>query len=376
MSDRFSPSSLPDGARELVAFLRFLRKRAPWILGAALLLGAVTFAFVATRPEVYETSALLTVGVGAEPRPGQFTAPVLSADGYLRLLASRAVQARTHQTLEQAKQLPEGSPQELDLEAKVLATRRGELGNTAMLELTARAADGETAAALANTWARTLIATDLSEVRRAALKDAVANLQGEILKTRDKLHRDHDKLAALETQLAGMSPVTVLRSRLTEAQWLAESARAEPGKPSLGAIEGQQLNPVYSQLSEEANSTRVEIATLGPQLAEQEASLALATDLLGRLEAGAEGDAELWKGAEQALAGNANIALPVLGGVQVSSPAIVPRHPRIERPWGKAALAALGGVILSVLVAALAELAREVPVLSQPSEGPRRAPAA
>jgi hypothetical protein len=345
--------ALPDGAQELALLGRFLRRKAPWALLVAVVVGALTFALVASRPRVFEAAALLTLGAADRPA-SQFSPPILSADGYLRLLNSKPVVSQTRARLER-EEVGLGTPgSELEIEATILASRRGELGNTSMIELTAQAPSGEAAAAIANTWAEVFIATELKEVQRAALREATWFLQQEVVRVGDKLRRERDRLAERQKQLASTQPLFSLSSRLTEAQWLAESARAEPGK-ALGTIVGQQPNPAYNQLLGELRASEVEIAALGPQHAELQASLGLARQLLRRLE---EDPQDAWRDLRQKIDENPTLTLPIVGTVQVVNPAFAPRHPQPRWAAAKASLAFLGAFGLCLLGLALTDMIR------------------
>ncbi|HEX4954122.1 MAG TPA: hypothetical protein VF017_12090 [Thermoanaerobaculia bacterium] len=346
------PSPAPAGWPELVGLVRLLRRSLPLVLGFAAVTAAGAAVMAASGRPVYEAAALLTLG-GDRSSSG-FTPPVLSADGILRLLRSRTILAATKTALEAEGASPGAS---LDVEAELLASRRGELGNTSLLELTARAVSGEEAARIANTWAAVFTASELADVQRAALRDALDALQVEAIKSRDRHARAQDRVTSLARQLETIPATLTLKSRLTEAQWLAESSRTGAATPALGTVEGQQVNPLHTQVGAELRTAQAEADSLGPQVAELEASLAEARRLLARLDAGEVLEVDLGVLARTA----PRLALPVVGTVQRVQAAVAPRQPQPRAVGSKAALAGVGGAILGFFAAALLELARGMP---------------
>ncbi len=356
------PSPAPATLPELAGLVRLLRRSLPLVAGVAVLAATGAALIAASGGPVYESAALLTLG-GDRSSSG-FTPPVLSADGYLRLLRSRTILAATKSALDT---VGGSAGAGLDVDAELLASRRGELGNTSLLELSARADSGEEAARIANTWAAVFAASELADVQRAALRDALDALQVEAIKSRDRHARAQDRVASLARQLETIAPTLTLKSRLTEAQWLAESSRTGAATPALGTVEGQQVNPLYTQVGSELRTAQAEADSLGPQVMELEASIAEARRLLARLDAGETLEIDL-----QALAHTApRLALPVVGTVQRVQAAVAPRQPQPRAVGSKAALAGVGGAILGFFAAALLELARGMPRSSRdPAPGP------
>ncbi len=350
MTERLPSGPEPAASVLWADVLRFVRRHWAWMVVPAVLAGLVAAGWSLRTPPTYEAAALLTVG-GERP-VGEFDVPLLPGEGYLRMLRSRPVLSETRRRLAQAEGGRDGEPAELDLEPRLMVSRRGELGNTSLLELVARAASPQEASATANAWAEAFLSQDLLQVQLAALEAGYHELSGQQMKAKDRYDRTRDRLQGLRSQLASTPETLTLRSRLGDQEILANKAQ--------GGVEGslivsQQLNPVHGEIAAQAAAAEAEVGALAAQLAELASSReTLAREIAAHRQPGLEPS-------PLALEPVPGLLLPAYGSAQLVAAAQPPVAPLPRRAAARILLAAIGGAILGFLIAAVRA------VLAQPS---------
>lgn len=348
-----------EGALYVADGLRFIRRNLSWTLGGALALGILAAVVVLVSPPVYQAAALLTLGgeqVAGEPAP-----PQLSAEGYLRLLQSRPVVAETYHRLEErgvAKDLEDTRP---ELSSDLLPLRRGEQGNTSLLELVAEADTAAVASAAANTWAEVFLEVELRQVQSSAMQGAYQALLAERVRQRDRQSILRERLAQLQSRLKATQPMITLKSRLTDRELLLDGASAGAGSP---VIVSQQVNPLYNDIAGQVATTSAEAEAVARQADELGKTARALKERIDRSrERVAKGEPT-----EAALEPLPGVAVPAYGSAQLVSSAVPPLAPVARRLAAKVLLAAIGGAILGLLIAALRETVRTQP----PSADPER----
>lgn len=346
-----------EGALYVADGLRFIRRNLAWTLGGALAAAVVALVVVVASPPVYQAAALLTLGgdqLAGEPSP-----PQLSAEGYLRLLQSRPVVAETYRRLEERGLIKDMEVAGASFSSDLLPLRRGEQGNTSLLELVAEADSAEVASAAANTWAGVFLEVELRQVQSSAMQGAYQVLLAERVRQRDRLAILRERLAQLQSRLKATQPTITLRSRLTDRELLLDGAAAGAGSP---VIVSQQVNPLYNDLSGQVATTSAEAEAVARQ-AEELGKTARA--LKERIDRSRERVArgEPTEAAPEPLPG---VAVPAYGSAQLVSSAVPPLQPVARRLLAKVLLAAVGGAILGLLIAALRETVRTLPPSSDP----------
>lgn len=351
-----------EGAVYLADAWRFVQRSRVWMLVAAVIAALVAAVVVAFSPTMYRSSALLTV---VSERPGaEFSPPMLSSEGYLKLLKSRPVTIETFRRAETSS--PGVSPQTSRLTPNLLSSRRGEIGNASLLELLVESPDPEAASALANAWAAVYLELDLRQSRTAAMRSTYHRLLAEEQKARDRVQGARFRQEALEARLATTPPLLSLTSRLSDRELLGSGGQSAPT-----SIVSQEVNPFHLQLMTELANTETEVSALERQvkgLTDSRVALKAQLDVLSSTEvpgADAPPPAVLSAPIE-------GLALPEYGSVQLVSLAAPSKIPEPKRALAKVLLAALGGAILGLLIAALRDAVQALP--APPAQARDRSP--
>lgn len=337
-----------EGAVYLADAWRFVVRGRAFVLVGALLAAIVAAVVVASSPKLFRAAALLTV---VSERPSaEFSPPMLSSEGALRLLKSRPVMVETFRRAE--SRVGQASAQTSRLNPSLLTSRRGEVGNASLLELTVESPSAEEAHAVANAWAEVYLELDLRQSRMAAMRTGFHELLSEEQKALDKMDTVRLRLGSLESELAKVPPTLTLRSRLTDRE-LLEGAKD-------GVLVTQEPNPLYNQLASDVAAIRGDLAGNELALARVVAARKALKDRLDQLQAATA------VGRDDSL--NTLVAEPVLGALlpeygsaQLLSSAVAPRHPEPRHALAKIVLATLGGAILGLLLAALREAVSVLP---------------
>ena len=344
MTDRLPSPPATEGALILADALRFLHRNGRLIvlLGVAAALAALLL--VAREGQTYRAAALLMVG-GERPN-ADFLPPLLPADGYLRLLESRPVMSATLRRVTGSGGSAEAEG--LAFDAELLTSRRGELGNSTLIELTAEAPTAAAAAEAANAWATVFLETEYRQVLQFAMQTALYGLDAESQKSRDKLERMQDRAAQLTTRLAETRATLKVRSRLSEREVLSGAAAA-------GAVlETEELNPLYSDLMTQLATAEAEIGALRAQVEEFAASRSSLAEELKKLETSLAAAAAQLPQAVVSLS-LPGVVLPAYGSARLVSAAVEPLRPESARGVVRVFLAFLGGVLVGILAAAVRE---------------------
>lgn len=355
---------------DLAALWGGLRRVFPWTAlgaGAGLVL-ALVLSWMVEKP-AYRATSVLLVGdpEGSGPTGGRV--PILPMDGYLRLLMSRPVlQAAQQAVVAQGFKLAEGGVDVSDLTARPVEVRRGELGTTAMIEVSVKHSSAEVAAAYVNAWARSLVAADGVSALHAALQRVLFDLGGERLQHRDRQVFLEARIAAAERDLAGMPRTIPILSRV-EDPVLLEGRREGERNPE--TIATQESNALYVDLGSKLTEYRLEFANVTREVEVVDQDEAAVLRALGQLEEikkigvpPAEGGRTLRAGSLGAVIGgiidpgdNPLLArvLALRGAVSVMREAEVPARPVPGRSGLQTLLGSLGGAILGALAAFLRE---------------------
>lgn len=346
MTDRLQSSPATEGALVLTDAVRFARRNWVWVavLGAvAALLALVSVVLEAPR---YRAAALLMVG-GEKPN-AEFVPPLLPTEGYLRLLDSRGVMAEALRQLESSEEGKGVAAEDLDFEAELSTSRRGELGNSTLIELRSEAGTAPRAAAAANAWAAAFLETEYRQVLQFAMQTALQGLLSEQQKARDKLERSEDRLRQLSARLAETRSTLKVKSRLSDREILH-------GEAGSGAVlESEALNPLFSDLSTQAATIEAEVGALRSQTSELEATRLSLTQKLAELEAGIA--ARSAKPELRTLVADLpGVVLPVYGSARLVSAAVEPLRAEPSRGAARVVIAFLGGALLGLLAAAVRE---------------------
>lgn len=176
-------------ALSVVDVVRFFRRHWALVFGLGIAAALVVFLILQFFVEpVYESSATLIV---VPPTfSSQLKPPVLTVQGYQKLLESDAVLSETVHRLVQRQVLPPGEPLRLghQLLTRIFVSRRAEETTLApMIEAAARDVDPRKAAEIANTWSDVFLerGRDLTEGTTAptiAFIDAQYSREREVLK--------------------------------------------------------------------------------------------------------------------------------------------------------------------------------------------------
>ncbi len=351
------PTPAPEGALYVADGLRFLRRNLWWTVVGGLAMAVLAAVVVITSPTLYQAAALLTLGgdqLAGEPAP-----PQLSAEGYQRLLQSRPVVAETYSRLEERRVIPDAETAQLTLSSELLTSRRGELGNTSLLELVAEAESPEVASAAANLWAEVFLEVELAQVQSSGMQGAYHALLADRVKQKDRLSIARERLSQLQARLQKTPPKITLISRLSDRELLLGDSVAQGRSPT---IESQQVNPLHNDLFNQVSTIAAEVEAVARQVEElgkTAKALKERIDRNRRLIASGEPP-------DVALEPLPGVAVPAYGIAQLVSPAVPPQLPMPRRLAAKVLLAAVGGAILGLLIAALRETVRNLPPPSDP----------
>lgn len=367
-----------------------LRRRAPWIVGAAVLAGVLGYVALTTRPAAYVAEASVTVArvpvtVGGDD-PLAFRPQLDVTFEAYRALAYRA------SVLEQVRaEVPNAPFAPSEAEEVLTLERRAGAENQASALLVVRhraeARDAAIAAALATAWARATAGAvraqltdglvDVARVTSAELEAAQTRLAAadaallafrqaneatadpqRLLTARQRAARLVERRGELERQIAArqaeLAALTV-RSDLDTLVVLSES-------PDVSLTVAGAVAALESRLA----GLRAELATLADQAATGDAEIArLAADVarvestvadLARAVARAEAEAAALATIEPSVAYVAQLAP---SGVRVLSDAVVPTEPEGRPTLLVALLAALVVGFAGVVLALLAEAVRD-----------------
>ncbi len=351
------PSPRTEGALYVADGVQFVRRNLAWALAGGLAGAVLAVAVVFSTPTLYQAAALLTLG--GDQLAGGPAPPQLSSEGYLRLLQSRPVVAETYKRLEERGVIKNSEAAGVSFSSDLLPLRRGEQGNTSLLELVAEAGSAELASTAANLWAEVFLEVELRQVQSSSMQGAYQALLAERVRQRERLSILRERLAQLQSRLKATSQTITLKSRLSDRELLLDGDEAGAGSP---VITSQQVNPVYNDLANQVATTSADVEAVARQVEELgKTARALKERIDRNRERIARG--EPTESSPEPLPG---VAVPAYGSAQLVSSAVPPREAVPRRLPAKLLLAAVGGAILALLIAALRETVRTLPPSSDP----------